>query len=381
MKRFSWFVVVLLVAVLPGWAAKTRKMTVDQLKQLLVSAHQAKTRDADVAKELEDVELTEQLTHNTLESFGPDVPGQLTTERLFILEAQSSVLPPPASDIPSAPAPDAAAQKAMLDKAMDYATKTYAQLPPVTATKDTRRFQDNANIPQQSLGSRSSGTFAPTITPIRYTTATEEQVTLHNGAEPAPSQDKGQWGANSMIAMQGQPPDLSTVMDEAQKTGKINWLRWEMVNGKQVGVFSYEVDKKISKDELVYCCFPQVNESSDTTSRLGSPGGGAGNYQTYENWKVWKAKVPYHGEIFVDPNTGAVVRLITEADLKGSDPVRVETQRIDYGPQTVGGKTLIVPVRTIIDTLEKPFPNSPQGRFIFRHTLFTEDYKDYKAAS
>ena len=109
--------------------------------------------------------------------------------------------------------------------------------------------------------------------------------------------------------------------------------------------------------------------------------GGAGNYQTQENWKIWKAKVPYHGEIFIDPNTGVVVRLITEANLKGSDPVRVETQRIDYGEQTVGGKAMVVPVRTIIDTMEQPYPDDAAGRFIFRHTLLTEDYKDYKAGS
>ncbi len=101
MKRLGWFLVVLL-AVVPGWAAKTRKMTVDQLKQMLVSAHQANTRDPDLAKELEDVELTEELTHSALESLGPDVPGQLTTEQLFILEAKSAALPPPASDIPTA---------------------------------------------------------------------------------------------------------------------------------------------------------------------------------------------------------------------------------------------------------------------------------------
>ncbi len=110
-------------------------------------------------------------------------------------------------------------------------------------------------------------------------------------------------------------------------------------------------------------------------------GGEAGNYASNTSWKIWKAKVPYRGEIFVDPNTGEVVRLITEAELKGSDPVRTEIQRIDYGPQTVGGKTIVVPVRTIVDTMEQPYPNDPQGRLIFRHTLFTEDYKDYKAAS
>ncbi|HTX74727.1 MAG TPA: hypothetical protein VMD29_00885 [Terracidiphilus sp.] len=380
MKRIGWLAVLLLVA-LPGWAAKEQKMTVAQLKDLLVSAKQAGKSDADVANELGDVELTEELTHSTLESFGPNVPGQLTTERLFILEAQSSVLPPPAADIPTAPAPDAAAQKAILDKAMDYATKTYAQLPAMTATKETRRFQDNAQIPPQSFGSHSTGTFAPTITPIRYTTADSGQVTFHNGAEQAPPQDKGQWGANGMIAMMGQPPNLTTVLDEAQQTGKINWLRWETVNGKQVAVFSYDVDKKKTNDEVAYCCFPELGQAGDITLRGQERAGGAGNYQTAESWKIWKAKVPYRGEIFVDPNTGMVVRLITEAELKGSDPVRVETQRIDFGEQTVGGKAIVVPVRAIINTMEQPFPNDPQGRFIFRHTLFTEDYKNYQAAS
>ena len=380
MKRLGWFLVVLM-AVAPAWAAKTRKMTVDQLKQMLVSAHQANTRDPDVAKDLEDVELTEELTHSALESLGPYVPGQMTTEQLFILEAKSAALPPPASDIPTAPAPDAAAQKAILDKAMDYATKTYAQMPAVIATKDTRRFQDNADMPKEAFGAHSAGTFAPTITPIRYTTAAEAQVTFHNGAEQAPPEDKGQWGANGMIAMLGQPPDLATVLDEAQQTGKIGWLRWETVNGKQAAVFSYDVDKKRSNDEVAYCCFPESSQPGPMQLRGTAAGGEAGNYASNTSWKIWKAKVPYRGEIFVDPNTGVVVRLITEAELKGSDPVRTEIQRIDYGPQTVGGKTIVVPVRTIVDTMEQPYPNDPQGRLIFRHTLFTEDYKDYKAAS
>lgn len=381
MKRLGWIVVMLLLSVLPGWAAKTQKMTVDQLKQLLVSAHQANQRDADVANQLEEVQLTDELTHNMLDSLSPYIPGQLTTEQLFILEAESAVLSPPAIDIPTAAAPDAATEKTILGKAMDYAAKTYAQLPALTATKETRRFQDNAQLPPQAFGARTPGTFAPTTTPIRYTTANESPVTLHNGAEQAPSQDKGQWGQNGMLAVMGQPPDLATVMDEAQQTGRINWLRWEAVNGKQVAVFSYEVDKKKSKDELVYCCFPEVSQAGDISMRGQQSPGGAGNYMSNASWKIWKSKVPYHGEIFVDPNTGEVVRLITEANLKSSDYVREETQRIDYAPQTVGGKTLILPVRTIIDTTAQPYPNQPLGRFIFRHTLLTSDYKNYQAAS
>ena len=53
----------------------------------------------------------------------------------------------------------------------------------------------------------------------------------------------------------------------------------------------------------------------------------------------------------------------------------------DYGPEKVGDKTLVVPVQTLIDTLEQPYPDSSTGRFIIRHTLFAVDYKEYKAGS
>ena len=44
------------------------------------------------------------------------------------------------------------------------------------------------------------------------------------------------------------------------------------------------------------------------------------------------------------------MRLVVQADLKGSDPVRVENQRIDYGPEKAGDKSLVVPVQVPIDT-------------------------------
>src|SRR5580698_6643556 len=113
-KRFVWLVVILLVAA-PGWAA--RKMTVQQLKDQLAVDQKSQKSDADVAAELKDIELTDQLTHSTMNSLKPIVPGQLTSEQLFVLEIRSAVLPPPASDIPATPAPDAATQKAILDKA------------------------------------------------------------------------------------------------------------------------------------------------------------------------------------------------------------------------------------------------------------------------
>jgi hypothetical protein len=377
-KRFVWLVVILLIAA-PGWAAK--KMTVQQLKDLLAADQKSQKSDADVAGELKDVELTEEMTHGTMDSFKPLVPGQLTTEQLFVLEIRSAVLAPPASEIPATAAPDATKQKAILDKATDYATKTYAQMPALTATRTLRRFQDSAQQDQPALGSHSTATLSATYSPVRYTASDDATVTFKNGVEVNPlAGQKAHWGENSMIALIGQAPDPGTVLQEAQSAGKIGWLRWETVAGHELAVFSYSVDKKKSHYAVHYCCFPETSQVGQVSMRGQESAGGAGNYQTNATWKDFKATEPYHGEIFIDPDTGVIYRLITEVEFKGSDPVKAENQRIDYGVETVGDKKVVVPGFVTIDTLEQPLPESPQGRFILRHTLFTENYSAYKTA-
>ena len=371
MKRFGWILVILMAAS-PAWAA--RKINVQQLKDMLVSMQRAKKSDADVAAALKQVELTEELTLATMNSLVSFVPGLYSTEQIYVLEARSAVLPPPASDLPATPAPDAATQKAILDKALGYATKTYAQLPALTATKTTLRFQDNVEAVPASSGLHSS---AAIIDPnlvnasqfVHYINSTENQVTFQNGAEQNPlAMDKTTWGANGLIALLGQSPILSAVLAEAEGAGKLNWLRWETVNGIQTAVFSFAVDKKKSHYAVNYCCFP-------STAQVGPRA-----LQTDVTWENYKATVPYHGEIFVDPAAGIVVRLVTVAEFKAADVVHQEDTRIDYGPATVGGKPLVLPVRTIIDTEVVTGGQDFAGKYSTCRTLFTVDYKDYQPA-
>lgn len=377
-KRFAWLVVILLIAS-PGWAAK--KMTVQQLKDLLAADQKSQKSDADVAAELKDVELTEGITHGTMDSLKPFVPGQLTTEQLFVLEIRSAVLPPPASEVPATAPPDATKQKAILDKATEYATKTHAQMPALTATRTLRRFQDSAHQDQPALGANSSTVLAATYTPIRYTASDDASVTFKNGAEVNPlAGQKGHWGENSMIALLGQAPDPTFVLEDAQAGGKINWLRWETVAGHDLAVFSFAVDKKKSHYIVDYCCFPETSQTGAVGLRGTVNGGEGGNYQNSASWKNFKSNEAYHGEIFIDPDTGVIYRLITEVEFKGADPVKTENQRIDYGVETIGDKKVVVPAFVTIDTIEKPLPDSPLGRYIVRHTLFTASYSGYKAA-
>ena len=365
MRQFGWILAIFL-ATSPAWAAQN--ITVDQLKALLTTDQQAKKADADVANDLKQVVLTEELTRPVIDSLAPLIPGSVTLEQIYVLEVKSAILPPPGSDIPATPAPDSAAQKALLAKAVDYATKTYAQLPTVTATKTTTRFQDIVADMPPFPGKRAEPIIDPktalanqTIHAINAVPAT---INIHNGIEDNPLlKDKTPWGSNGYLALLGQSPVLSTVVQEASAADKFAWVRWENVNGKTAAVFSFAVDKKKSHYAVNYCCFPDMNRDGDVTS-----------------WDNLKAVIPYHGEIFVDPDTGVVVRLITEAEFKNSDDVRREDQRIDYLPQPVGAKTLVLPSRSIVYT--EAVPTGETGsKAAVRHTLFTSEYKDYKAGS
>lgn len=395
MKRFGWILVVLMAAS-PAWGAKN--ITVQQLKDLLAADQQAKKADADVANDLKQVVLTEELTATVMNGLAPLVPGAATLEQIYVLEAKSAVLPPPASDIPATPAPDAAAQKAILDKAMEYAGKTYAQLPTVTATKTTIRFQDDVSAIAASSGMHSGATSTSDSDPnlanaarfIHYINTTQAPVNIHNGIEDNPlAKDKTRWGQNGYIALLGQSPVLATVLQEANSAEKITWLRWEAVNGKNTAVFAFSVDKKKSHYAVNYCCFPKIEQAGVATfssasagSLNGGGGGGAkGNFQTTTEFDPYKATVPYHGEIFVDPDSGIVIRLVTQAEFKNTDVVHLEDQRIDYLPVAVGGKTLVLPSKTIVNTEVVPNGDSGGGKFILRHTLFTSEYKGYQSGS
>jgi len=58
---------------------------------------------------------------------------------------------------------------------------------------------------------------------------------------------------------------------------------------------------------------------------------------------------------------------------------RVDT-RIDYGPETIEGKTLIVPAKSIVNTEVVPNGESGAGTYTTRCTLFTSEYKNYQLA-
>jgi hypothetical protein len=163
-------------------------------------------------------------------------------------------------------------------------------------------------------------------------------------------------------------------------------------HGKTAAVFAFQVPKTQSKLEINICCFPVVEQAgvarfySSTTGPIlgsdrGSGGGGvSGNFQTNTKWNDFKSTVPYHGRIYIDPDTGIVLRLIVEAELKPSDVVHQLNTRIDYGPVKAGQGTLIVPISSVINSVVVPNGDSGAGGYSTRTTLFSSEYSEYRPA-
>src|SRR6478736_6791605 len=120
MRKILVVLSLLVFAVSPLMAVN--KVTVKQLDDFLAEQHSASKSDDAVATKLKEMELTEQLTTATMNSFTRYEPGPMTVTQIRVLAISSAMLPPPASDLPTAAAPDAAAQAAIMAKAVDSVT-------------------------------------------------------------------------------------------------------------------------------------------------------------------------------------------------------------------------------------------------------------------
>jgi tetratricopeptide (TPR) repeat protein len=372
--------------------AATTKATVQQLDSLLADMHKQGKTDDQVANALREMELTEQLLPSVMNGFVQYQPGPQTVVQIRVLALESALLPPPPSDPPDTPAPDQATQSAILGRVTNYVAEQFASLPKLTSDKLTLRYQNGEDLvrAQNGAGSHMGHTdlgLDPTTQYLRFLGQTSTAIITQGGVELPPktnNQDPG--GPNGQISPVGPGPALSTVLREAGPE-KMTWLRWESVDGKRLAVFSFAVNRKQSHYQVSYCCFPKTENVGThigmTPMGVGLGGGKAPtseNLGTATTFEPFKTTAGYHGEVFVDPETGTVVRLIVRAELKPTDFIQQEDTRIDYDTVEVGGKAYVVPTRNILLTTMVPSGNS-FAKFTTQRTLFDVSYSNYQPAS
>lgn len=391
--KARWTLLAALLACTAIPAIAGTPLSVKELGALIGNMQQERKSDPSIADKLKDTMLSEQLTPAALAQLRAMDPGPLTLEQIRILAVRSALLPPPAAYLPATAAPDMEQQKAILGRTVNYLSD-FMKEPKLVADKTTIRYQ---NGPDQVWASNGGGSlmgqadlgrqFAPATPYYSVLGAHTMPVVVAAGVElhPAPPKRGDPGNRNGQISQGGPGPLLGVAFEEAARN-KLQFARWETVNGKALAVFSFEVPKKKSHYEVNYCCFPRTqNVGSHLAGPAGSPAGGGApvdpaSYATLTTFSPFHAKVGYHGEFFIDPASGAVVRFIMKADMKQSDFVRQEDTRIDYGPATVGGRTVNLPEDSYILTTVIPQGDSFQ-RIAPRHTLFEVHYTNYREPS
>jgi VWFA-related protein len=348
----------LLAAMVPI-AGAARRVTVAQLEQTLsgeVAAHRA---DAEVARQLGELELSERLTGATLDRFaGKLALGPRMALALQLLADRSAFLDPPADELPATAFPDPAAQQRMMDAARGYVAEVLPRLPNFFATRTTNRFDDTPQVLVKGdwpvrAGLHLAGTSTREITfrdgreiqdPAPDTSAAPASASAHH-----PQQELGlhSWGEFG--------PELSVILTDTAK-GTVTFDHWEQASTGLVAVYRYAVPRAVSHYTVDYCCVSEEEISGTSslwtfTSRRSGQGGL--NVLPALAFHTFTETPGYHGSLLIDPASGAILRIALEAELSNGDPLLRAATVVEYGPVAIGDRRFICPVRSLAFSVEE----------------------------
>ncbi|MGA8673166.1 MAG: VWA domain-containing protein [Terracidiphilus sp.] len=336
MKRTIPFLLLLIGLSLPALAAK--RVTVAELEQALEQIH-GKT-DADAAWQVANLQLTERLSAAALSEMQSKLPGDQSKKAMQALADQSLFLDPPPSDVSAKPAPDFAEQRRIMGLVVAYVRDAIPRLPNFFATRDTTSFEDSPQL-------QTPESYIP-YAPLHFINRSQVTMLYRAGREvedagasrnkkSAPSpQGLTTWGVFG--------PILSTVLLDAAQS-KLAWSHWEQGPAGLEAIFSYAVPREKSHYEVNYCCVAEIGAS------------------VVANVHPFRQLTGYRGEMAVDPATGAILRLIAEAELKPTDPVSKADILVEYSNVEIAGKSYICPVRSISSAMAQTIQVDPRYKF------------------
>jgi VWFA-related protein len=327
--------------------AASRAITVQQLSEMVASARASRRSDNDIARDIGRVELKERLTEAALANLSAD-QGERTRFALRLLADESAFLDPPASELPSQGPPDLAEQKTILARAGEYAVAYMRNLPDFVCSQTIHRFDDDPSAVHRKTDSAGRLHEHDTIV---------SELTFNGGRE-----------SHNIRSVNGQPgfsaqsrQGLTTSGEFGAIIGSLfsgsaaqaSWRRWEVIDGKRVAVFNYSVDRGHSNFVISWCCL-------------------------YESGVGWRGeRSAYRGELFVEPATGAIIRVTRQAaDISAGFPTRRSDTVVEYRTISIGGRTWLCPARsvTISDIVKAEHPTDIGFRI---HAVNESQFTDY----
>lgn len=283
-----------------------------------------------LAEQLKGFELTERLRSSLLSVWEDRLRDKKSKAALLRLADESAFLNPPADEIVSdiAPDPDPDRQRDMLSRTAKYVDEVLLKLPDFFATRNTIEFEQwppkETDDWKTALADQSLHEAVTEKATIQYRNGHEER-----DAEKKTGSHNAKLNDLSFAGIFG--PVLSSALADTARTGStITWSHWERGEQGQEAVFHYSVQGASPSYAVVQCCL-----------RGGT---------------AFRPMPEHHGELTIDPETGAVLRLtmesepgwILEPDLQPVRPVTATRMMVEYGPVEIGGRKYICPDRSVV---------------------------------
>jgi len=300
----------------------TEEVTVAQLEDLVHS-------QTGLPRKLANLELTERLSTPRLDALLSIIHSERERRALKADADLSLALAPPADERLNRPPPPMEDQRAILERTFDYLQNAIPKLPDFYALRNTVLFEE--------LPVRDDESWKMPHQDQTLHFATEEHATVlyRNGHEIVEKKQKpgerrvAGVRANGLETRGTFGPILAYVLTAAATSpSTLVWKRWERGKYGDLAVFSYRAASTNIVPDIAYCCLP---EGDGTTP--------------YEN------KADTYGEFALDPDTGAIMRIVINADLdeeRDPDVPLIRSQLlVEYGPVELGGKTYTCPLRSV----------------------------------
>jgi hypothetical protein len=331
-----------LIAAVPV-ASQAARVTVVQLTQTLTADVGAHKPDAEMARQIAGMELSERLTEATLARLTATLHADPRAAlALQLLADQSVFLDPPASELPPSPSPDDAAQQRLLEAARSYVAQILPRLPNLLATQTTNRYDDSpqeiqkgdwpirAGLHLVDTSSREISVYqetanrSATVASVRW----QKQIGLTSGGEFAST--------------------LGMILTDTLR-GKVTWSHWEKIATGQAAAFHYSVPRSASHFEVIGSLQrPAAVEGRPVQIGNSGPSGIGARPSAKSSDSSTSLTTPgYHGSLWLDPATGSILRVTVEVDAKESVPFQRAAIMVQYGPVQIGNREFICPVFSV----------------------------------
>jgi VWFA-related protein len=297
-------------------------VTVAQLDQALTAAIAAHKPDAEIARQIASLELSERLTEASLNRLNIRLAQDaLAAQALALLADRSAFLDPPVAELPGTAAPDGAPRQRMLDTARNYVAQTLPRLPDFLATRTIKRYDDSPQAPKKGAWPVRAGLHlvGTSSREISVRNEREGQGVKHGSAASQEQNGLSTWGEFGF---------LPAVILADTVNGTVTWSHWEQMAVGPAAVFHYAVPHSASHYEIVGTIAHGPRwQPADTSTVRTAPA--------------------YHGSLWVDPETGVVLRLSIEIGENEVGQFKRFAVMVQYAPVQIGGRNFICPVRSL----------------------------------